>query len=77
IKMIVIHIVVASLIVGFAGVGDSKKLGRIGLKTMLYFEVVTTIAILVGLVQANVFQRGTGIDISTLGTVDKSKNQQT
>ncbi|RMT62354.1 Glutamate/aspartate:proton symporter [Pseudomonas coronafaciens pv. atropurpurea] len=77
IKMIVIPIVVASLIVGIAGVGDAKKLGRIGLKTILYFEVVTTIAILVGLVLANVFHPGTGIDMSTLGTVDISKYQQT
>ena len=73
IKMIVIPIVISSLVVGIAGVGDAKKLGRIGLKTILYFEVVTTIAILVGLVLANVFQPGAGIDMSTLGTVDISK----
>jgi Na+/H+-dicarboxylate symporters len=45
IKMIVVPIVISSLIVGIAGVGDAKKLGSIGLKTILYFEVVTTIAI--------------------------------
>ena len=73
IKMIVIPIVISSLVVGIAGVGDAKKLGRIGFKTIIYFEVVTTIAILVGLVLANVFQPGTGIDMSTLGTVDISK----
>ena len=73
IKMIVIPIVISSLVVGIAGVGDAKKLGRIGLKTIIYFEVVTTIAILVGLVLANVFQPGAGIDMSTLGTVDISK----
>ena len=73
IKMIVIPIVISSLVVGIAGVGDAKKLGRIGLKTIIYFEVVTTIAILVGLVLANVFHPGAGIDMSTLGTVDISK----
>ena len=73
IKMIVIPIVISSLVVGIAGVGDAKKLGRIGLKTIIYFEIVTTIAILVGLVLANVFQPGAGIDMSTLGTVDISK----
>ena len=73
IKMIVIPIVISSLVVGIAGVGDAKKLGRIGFKTIIYFEVVTTIAILVGLVLANVFQPGAGIDMSTLGTVDISK----
>jgi proton glutamate symport protein len=77
IKMIVIPIVISSLVVGIAGVGDAKKLGRIGLKTILYFEVVTTIAILVGLVLANVVHPGTGIDMSTLGTVDISKYQAT
>ena len=50
IKMIVVPIVISSLIVGIAGVGDAKKLGSIGLKTIIYFEVVTTIAIVVGLV---------------------------
>ncbi|MBA1203938.1 glutamate/aspartate:proton symporter GltP [Pseudomonas capeferrum] len=73
IKMIVIPIVISSLVVGIAGVGDAKKLGSIGLKTILYFEVVTTIAIVVGLVLANVFHPGAGIDMSTLGTVDISK----
>lgn len=77
IKMIVIPIVISSLIVGIAGVGDAKKLGRIGLKTIIYFEIVTTIAILVGLVLANVVHPGTGIDMSTLGTVDISKYQAT
>ncbi|MFP3520006.1 cation:dicarboxylase symporter family transporter, partial [Pseudomonas sp. SIMBA_077] len=53
IKMIVIPIVISSLIVGIAGVGDAKKLGRIGLKTIIYFEIVTTIAIVVGLLLAS------------------------
>jgi proton glutamate symport protein len=62
IKMIVIPIVISSLIVGIAGVGDAKKLGSIGLKTILYFEVVTTIAIVVGLLLANLFHPGAGIE---------------
>ncbi|UCO98326.1 glutamate/aspartate:proton symporter GltP [Metapseudomonas lalkuanensis] len=77
IKMIVIPIVIASLIVGIAGVGDAKKLGRIGLKTIIYFEIITTVAIVVGLLLANFFQPGSGIDMSTLGTVDISRYQQT
>ncbi|MCY1213189.1 Proton/glutamate-aspartate symporter [compost metagenome] len=77
IKMIVIPIVIASLVVGIAGVGDAKKLGRIGLKTILYFEIITTVAIVVGLLLANFFQPGSGIDMSTLGTVDISRYQQT
>jgi len=77
IKMIVIPIVVSSLIVGIAGVGDAKKLGRIGLKTIIYFEVITTIAIVVGLTLANVFHPGTGIDMSALTTTDISKYEAT
>ncbi|MBI3905819.1 MAG: cation:dicarboxylase symporter family transporter [Pseudomonas fluorescens] len=76
IKMIVIPIVISSLIVGIAGVGDAKKLGRIGFKTIIYFEIVTTIAIVVGLLLANLFHPGAGIDMSTLGTVDISKYQR-
>ena len=77
IKMIVVPIVISSLIVGIAGVGDAKKLGRIGVKTILYFEVITTLAIVVGITLANVFQPGTGIDMSTLATVDISKYEAT
>ncbi|NWE26678.1 glutamate/aspartate:proton symporter GltP [Pseudomonas gingeri] len=77
IKMIVIPIVISSLIVGIAGVGDGKKLGRIGFKTMVYFEVITTLAIIVGLVLANLFQPGHGIDMSLLGTTDISQYEKT
>ena len=77
IKMIVVPIVISTLVVGIAGVGDAKKLGRIGVKTIVYFEVITTIAIVVGITLANVFQPGTGIDMSTLTTVDISKYEAT
>lgn len=77
IKMIVVPIVISSLIVGIAGVGEAKKLGRIGVKTIIYFEVITTVAIVVGITLANVFQPGSGIDMSTLATVDISKYEAT
>ncbi|WP_025733990.1 glutamate/aspartate:proton symporter GltP [Carnimonas nigrificans] len=77
IKMIVVPIVISSLIVGIAGMGDAKKLGRIGLRTILYFEVVTTIAIVLGLLLANVFHPGAGIDMSSLSTVDISSYEAT
>ncbi|WP_455813806.1 glutamate/aspartate:proton symporter GltP [Pseudomonas graminis] len=77
IKMIVVPIVISTLIVGIAGVGDAKKLGRIGVKTIVYFEVITTIAIVTGITLANVFQPGSGIDMSTLATVDISKYEAT
>lgn len=77
IKMIVVPIVIATLIVGIAGVGDAKKLGRIGFKTILYFEIITTVAIILGITLANIFQPGHGIDMSTLTSVDISQYQKT
>jgi proton glutamate symport protein len=70
IKMIVVPIVISSLIVGVAGVGDMKSLGKLGGKTLLYFEIITTIAIIVGLLAANVFQPGDGVDRSHLTKTD-------
>jgi proton glutamate symport protein len=70
IKMIVVPIVVSSIIVGVAGTGDMKSLGKLGGKTLLYFEIITTVAILVGLLAANVFHPGTGVDRSSLQKTD-------
>jgi proton glutamate symport protein len=70
IKMIVVPIVISSLIIGVAGVGDMKSLGKLGGKTLLYFEIITTIAIIVGLFAANVFHPGTGVDRSHLTKTD-------
>jgi proton glutamate symport protein len=70
IKMIVIPIVVSSLIVGVAGVGDIKKLGKLGGKTILYFEIITTIAIIIGLTAANLFHPGTGVNMNSLSKGD-------
>ena len=77
IKMIVIPIVISTLIVGIAGVGDAKKFGRIGVKTIIYFEIVTTAAIFIGLLIANLFHPGSGIDISALHSVDISSYEKT
>jgi proton glutamate symport protein len=70
IKMIVVPIVVSSIIVGVAGVGDMKSLGKLGGKTLLYFEIITTIAIFLGLLFGNVFHPGTGVDRSQLTKTD-------
>ncbi|MDS7932291.1 glutamate/aspartate:proton symporter GltP [Acinetobacter sp. V91_7] len=77
IKMIVIPIVFSTLILGIAGVGSTKSLGRLGFKTILYFEIITTIAILVGLVAANIFHPGSGIDMSQLVQSDISQYKHT
>ena len=56
-----------------AGTGDIKQLGKLGGKTLIYFEIVTTIAIVVGLLAANIFKPGVGVDMSTLskGNIDQ------
>ncbi|WP_032076254.1 cation:dicarboxylate symporter family transporter [Clostridium drakei] len=66
IKMIVVPIVFSALVVGIAGGGDIKQVGKLGVKTLVYFEVVTTVAIVLGLVIANVFHPGTGINMHSL-----------
>ncbi|WP_299092610.1 cation:dicarboxylase symporter family transporter [uncultured Metabacillus sp.] len=77
IKMIVVPIVIAALVVSIAGVGDIKKLGKLGGKTLLYFEIVTTIAIAIGLLAANLFHPGTGLDTSNLEKSDISQYEET
>ena len=77
IKMIVVPIVFSSLVVGVAGVGDIKRVGKIGGKTILYFELVTTVAIIIGLLVANLVHPGTGINISELSTVSIQKYMDT
>jgi proton glutamate symport protein len=58
IKMIIAPLIFSTLVIGIAGTGDFKKVGRIGLKAIIYFEIATTIALLIGLVTVNVFKPG-------------------
>ncbi|KPU59538.1 dicarboxylate symporter family protein [Pseudomonas fluorescens] len=74
-KMIVVPIVFACMVVGIAGNGDGKSLGRIGTKTLLYFFSVTTTAIIVGLVIGNLLQPGAGTDLASLKAVDVTISQ--
>jgi Na+/H+-dicarboxylate symporter len=83
IRMVVVPLVFASLLVGTATVGDPKKLGRIGGRTLAYYLCTTAIAITIGLVLANVVQPGAGMDpavqerlLADYGTgADSSVNQ--
>jgi len=81
IKMIIAPLIFSTLVVGIAGAGDLKSLGRIGLKAMIYFEVATTIALVIGLELANVFKPGAGLGIPLAGDTSAvaafAKNQQT
>ena len=64
IRTIVAPLILATLIVGIAGHGDLKSVGRMGLKALVYFEVVTTLALAVGLVAINVTKAGVGLTVS-------------
>jgi proton glutamate symport protein len=61
IKMIIAPLLFSTLVVGIAGTGDIKSMGRIGLKAIVYFEVATTIALFLGLVIVNTFKPGAGL----------------
>ncbi|RQS52760.1 cation:dicarboxylate symporter family transporter [Burkholderia sp. Bp8986] len=73
IRLIVVPIVFTNMVVGIAGTGSGKTLGRIGIKTVIYFEVTTTIAIVLGLVFGNILQPGGGIDMSQLSRTGVEK----
>src|SRR5476651_2796631 len=63
--MIVAPIVFCVVVHGIAGAGDLKKVGRVGGKALLYFEVMTTVALVVGLILAYVVRPGDGMNINT------------
>jgi proton glutamate symport protein len=67
IKMIIAPLVFSTLVAGVAGTGDLKAMGRIGLKAIVYFEVATTIALVIGLVLVNMFKPGAGLAIPLAG----------
>lgn len=73
IKMIVVPIIISSIIVAIAGVGDLKAVGKLGGKSLAYFFIVTLTAIAIGLVSANIFQPGAGINMDKLEQTDISK----
>ncbi|HEY9787214.1 MAG TPA: cation:dicarboxylase symporter family transporter [Candidatus Obscuribacterales bacterium] len=64
IKTIIAPLVFATLVVGIAGTGSAHSLGRLSVKSLLYFELVTTFALLIGLLLVNVFQPGAGMNLS-------------
>jgi aerobic C4-dicarboxylate transport protein len=71
ISMIVAPIVFCVVVHGIAGAGDLKKVGRVGVKALVYFEAMTTVALIVGLLLAYLFGPGHGMNIDT-STLDKN-----
>ena len=60
VKMIIAPLLFATLVIGISGNGNAKNLGKLGLKTIVYFEIVTTLALIIGLAMANLFKPGVG-----------------
>jgi aerobic C4-dicarboxylate transport protein len=83
IKMMIAPIIFCTIVTGIAGMQNTKKVGRVGLKAILYFEVVTTLALIIGLLVVNIVKPGVGmhIDPATLDTkavetyITESKSQ--
>lgn len=63
IKSLVAPLIFSTLVIGIAGHSNIKQLGRIGLKSILYFEIVTTIALAVGLLSINISKAGVGVSV--------------
>ena len=72
IRMVVVPLVVATLIAGSAGLGDASKIGKIAVKTILFFAITTAIAVTIGLIVANFMEPGTGLTISVEGLKAKA-----
>ncbi len=70
IKMLLAPIVFGTIVVGIAKMGNIKEVGRVGIKALVYFEVVSTLALVIGLVVVNVMKPGAGmnVDVSALDT---------
>jgi proton glutamate symport protein len=80
IKMIIAPLLFSTLVVGIAGTGDLKAMGRIGLKAIIYFEIATTIALFLGLILVNTFKPGAGLALpigaDTSAAAAMAQNQQ-
>ncbi|MEY2880885.1 MAG: hypothetical protein RLZZ15_3265 [Verrucomicrobiota bacterium] len=85
IKMLIAPIIFSTVVAGIAGMGDLKRLGKVGLRALAYFSVLTTVALIIGMVVANVVQPGAGmhIDATKLDTkqvdtyITQGKSQST
>jgi aerobic C4-dicarboxylate transport protein len=64
IKMIIAPVIFCTVVAGIAGMQDMKKVGRVGGKALLYFEIVSTFALAIGLIVANVIKPGAGFNVN-------------
>ena len=77
-KMIIVPLIFTSIIIGVSSIRDQSKIGRLGLKTFLYYMGTSLIAILIGLTLANLIQPGMGaVTLDQVGAYDTSKLSST
>src|SRR5205085_4916647 len=69
IKMIIAPVIFCTVVAGIAGMQDMKKIGRVGGKALLYFEIVSTFALAIGLIVANLIKPGAGFNVNA-ATID-------
>jgi aerobic C4-dicarboxylate transport protein len=74
IKMVIAPIIFCTVVSGIAHIQDAKKVGRVGIKALLYFEIVSTFALILGLVMGNLFQVGHGLVTKTEGSAGAVAN---
>src|SRR6476469_4779773 len=84
VKMLIGPVIFCTVVLGIAGVGDMKKVGRVGGKDILYFEIVSTIALIIGLIVFNTIRPGAGfnvdpktLDVKAVESYAKSAASQT
>ena len=75
VKMLIAPIIFCTVVHGIASMGDLRKLGRVGAKTLLYFEAVSTLALVIGLVVVNLLQPGAGFQPTGASDASKAKVQ--
>ncbi|MGE6632091.1 C4-dicarboxylate transporter DctP [Bacillus sp. NPDC077027] len=76
VKMVIAPIIFLTIVLGIAKMGDMKKVGKVGGKAFIYFEVVTTLALVIGLFVVNIMKPGDGLDYSKLEKGDVSQYTQ-
>ena len=72
VKMVIGPVIFLTIVLGIANISDMKKVGRVGGKAILYFEIVTTFALAIGLTVVNFTKPGAGLDVSTMAKGDIS-----
>ncbi|HEY2065912.1 MAG TPA: dicarboxylate/amino acid:cation symporter [Gemmatimonadaceae bacterium] len=73
VKMVIAPVIFLTIVLGIANMSDLRKVGRVGGKALLYFEIVTTFALAIGLAVVNLTKPGAGLDVSALAKGDVSK----